>query len=95
MNDGGKQCWLMKGCPSRTGACYSCVPDGDECPIWRWFKEQIVIQCKDCKHSSMYCTEDTNGDWLYECCHPSTDDNPVIHKWNWFCADGERRKEND
>jgi hypothetical protein len=39
-----KQCWLMKGCPSRTGACYSCVPDGDECPIWRWFKKQILLK---------------------------------------------------
>lgn len=50
MPDDRKRCWLMEGCPSRTGVCYSCVPDGDDCPIWRWFKKQIVVRCKDCKY---------------------------------------------
>ena len=55
-------------------------------------KEQpLIVRCKDCKYSSLYCTEDTHGEWLFECCHPSTDDNPVIHKWNWFCADGKQK----
>lgn len=54
-------------------------------------EQETVTWCKDCKYSNLYCTEDTHGEWLFECCHPSTDDNPVIHKWNWFCADGEKR----
>lgn len=54
MADGGKQCWLMKGCPSRTGVCYSCVPDGDECPVWRWFKKQILLKEQ----------EQTHGGWI-------------------------------
>ena len=53
-------------------------------------KEETVVRCEDCKHSNFYCTEDADGEWLFECCHPSTGDNSVIHKWNWFCADGER-----
>ena len=57
MTDGRKQCWLMKGCPSRTGVCYSCVPDGDDCPIWRWFKKQILL--KEQKWHML--TEDDDG----------------------------------
>ena len=53
-------------------------------------EQEAVVRCKDCRYSNLYCVEDTNGEWLYECCHPS-DDNSVIRKWNWFCADGERR----
>ncbi|MBO7677193.1 MAG: hypothetical protein J6S49_06735 [Erysipelotrichaceae bacterium] len=54
MSDDRKKCWLMEGCPSRTGACYSCVPDGDECPIWRWFKKQILLKEQEAK----------NGEWI-------------------------------
>lgn len=40
--DGMKKCFLFDGCPGRTGVCYACGPDGDECPIYRWFKAQIL-----------------------------------------------------
>ena len=53
-------------------------------------EQEAIVRCKDCKYSNLYCTEDTHGEWLFECCHPSTDDNTVIRKWNWYCADGER-----
>ena len=91
MPDDRKQCWLMEGCPSRTGACYSCVPDGDGCPIWRWFKKQIlpkeqeaVVRCKDCKwYIEGY---DIDGKWFTHC------DGSVRTyghtRPDWFCADG-------
>lgn len=89
MPDDRKQCWLMEGCPSRTGVCYSCVPDGDECPIWRWFKKQIllkeqeaVVRCKDCKHRGNidgYCYKRNN-----RMAASFVEDD-------WFCADGERK----
>ena len=36
-----KQCFLFKGCPGRTGSCYSCGPTDDGCPIYRYFKEMF------------------------------------------------------
>lgn len=35
-------CFLFNGCPGRTAVCWSRQPDGDECPIYRWFKKQII-----------------------------------------------------
>ena len=80
MPDDRKRCWLMEGCPSRTGVCYSCVPDGDDCPIWRWFKKQIVVRCKDCK----YLNAPDNG-------VPFCKRVKKFVDADWFCADGERR----
>ena len=51
-----------------------------------------VARCKDCKHGSIYCTEDIHGETLYECNIHGIDDIE-IHKSDWFCADGERRTE--
>lgn len=48
-----------------------------------------LVRCKDCKHGNIYCTEDTHGETLYECNIHEIDIE--IHKWNWFCADGERK----
>ena len=51
-----------------------------------------VIRCKDCKHGSLYCTEDVCGETLIECTRPDLGDVIEIHGWNWFCADGKRRE---
>lgn len=84
----GKTCWLMHGCPARSGVCYSCEPDGDDCPIWRWFKKQIVVRCEDCKHS--HRTHDGNVRF----CELIKDENNMMVELNrpgdWYCADGER-----
>ena len=52
-----------------------------------------LIRCKECKHGSIYMTEDVCGKTLIECNHPELGDNIAIHAWDWFCADGERRDE--
>lgn len=57
-------------------------------PEWCPLKE--IVQCKDCKHGSLYCTEDVCGETLIECNRPDLGD-VEIHGWKWFCADGERR----
>lgn len=90
MPDDRKQCWLMKGCPSRTGGCYSCVPDGDDCPIWRWFKKQIVVQCKDCEYALF--KEGVVEHGYIACTKPYTERWQVAKPDNWFCADGKRKE---
>ena len=40
-------CFLFNGCPGRTAVCWSRQPDGDECPIYRWFKKQIISDTCD------------------------------------------------
>ncbi len=50
-----------------------------------------VVRCKDCKHGSLYCTEDVCGETLIECNRPDLGDVIEIHGWKWFCADGKRR----
>ena len=58
------------------------------CPL----KEQPeIVRCRDCKHGSIYMTEDVCGKTLIECNHPELGDTIAIHEWDWFCADGERR----
>ena len=50
-------------------------------------KEQPeIIRCKDCKHGA-----DTiiNGEYLFKTCRG------VNHEPDWFCADGERRDDDD
>lgn len=56
-----------------------------------WAPEQELIRCKDCKHGSLYCTEDVCSETLIECNRPDLGDVIEIHGWKWFCADGERR----
>ena len=51
-----------------------------------------LVRCKDCKHGSIYMTEDVCGKTLIECNHPELGDNIAIHAWDWFCADGERNE---
>lgn len=51
-----------------------------------------VVRCKDCKYESLYCTEDVCGDTLIECNRPDLGDSIEIHRWSWYCADGERRE---
>lgn len=50
-----------------------------------------VTRCIDCKHGSLYCTEDCCGETLIECNRPDLGDVIEIHEWKWFCADGERK----
>ena len=52
-----------------------------------------VVRCKDCKHGSIYMTEDVCGETLIECNRPDLGDAIEIHGWKWFCADGRRRDE--
>lgn len=52
---------------------------------------EAIVRCKDCKHGSLYCTEDVCGETLIECNRPDIGDAIEIHGWKWFCADGERR----
>ena len=53
-------------------------------------KEQPdIVRCKDCKHGSVYMTEDVCGETLIECNRPCLGDVIEIHGWKWFCADGE------
>ena len=49
-----------------------------------------IVRCKDCKHGSLYCTEDVCGETLIECNRPDLGDVIEIHGWKWFCADGEK-----
>ena len=51
----------------------------------------VVVFCKDCKHGSLYCTEDVCGETLIECNRPDLGDVIEIHGWKWFCADGEQK----
>ena len=51
-----------------------------------------IVRCKDCKHGSLYCTEDVCGETLIECNRPALDGSIEIHVWDWFCADGKRRQ---
>ena len=66
-------------------------------PVWRTecMNKKVdmveVVRCKDCKHGSLYCTEDVCGETLIECNRPDLGDVIEIHGWNWFCADGERK----
>lgn len=45
-----------------------------------------VVRCKDCKWWFM----DKNYDGLYRCANDG-----LIHKSDWYCADGERREEDE
>ena len=51
-----------------------------------------VVRCKDCEHGSLYCTEDVCGETLIECNRPDLGDVIEIHRWKWFCADGQCKK---
>lgn len=88
MHNDRKQCWLMEGCPSRTGVCYSCVPDGDDCPIWRWFKKQIIVRCKDCKHKGQTIHQ-KDGTNIIVCWNQGYG---IHHPIDWYCADGELKE---
>ena len=64
-----KQCFLFKGCPGRTGSCYSCGPTDDGCPIYRYFKEMFdkskernIIVKRRCD----FCQIHEPGDTLYD-----------------------------
>lgn len=86
----GMKCFLFDGCPGRTGVCYSCGPDGNECPVYRWFKEKLfkeqpeIVRCKDCKYwrpNTEFCGRWTFG-WIAHRTPP-----------NWYCADGEVKQD--
>lgn len=51
-----------------------------------------LVRCKDCKHGSPYCTEDVCGETLIECKRPDLGDIIEIHRWDWYCFDGDRRE---
>lgn len=64
-----KQCFLFKGCLSRTGACYSCEPTDDGCPIYRYFKEifnKSEEQNTIVKRYCDFCQNHEPGDTLYD-----------------------------
>lgn len=64
-----------------------------KCPnCGTWVSAENVVRCKDCKHGSLYCTEDVCGETLIECNRPDLGDVIEIHGWKWFCADGERKE---
>ena len=85
--------------------CDDCTEKGAsqapwDCPVYDDFVENAIallkeqpdiVRCKDCKHGSVYITEDVCGKPLIECNHPKLGDNIVIHAWDWFCADGKQR----
>ena len=85
------ECFLFRNpCPNRSGACLCAEPDGDSCPLYRWFKAKVieiekdivtVVRCKDCKHylKLTFLSECTKHDLAVE---------P-----NDYCSDGERREE--
>lgn len=54
-------------------------------------RDSEIVRCKDCKHGSIYITEDVCGETLIECNRPDIGDTVEIHGWKWFCAYGERR----
>ena len=56
-------------------------------------RDHEIVRCKDCKHGSLYCTEDVCGETLIECNRPDLGDAIEIHGWKWFCADGERKED--
>ena len=51
-----------------------------------------IVRCKDCKHGSIYMTEDVCGKTLIECNHPDIGNVIALHTWDWFCADGELKE---
>lgn len=73
----GKKCFLFDGCPGRTGVCYSCGPDGDECPVYRWFKEKLL---KEQKHGHWVLDPDGMDwnipAWCCSECHCRNDNIP-------------------
>ena len=99
----GMKCFLFDGCSGKTAGCRVCGPDDDGCPVYRWFKEKLIVRCKDCKHWDRTTREEGN-----ECISGPWDDAvcEVFRDWDsygdlgehfrrtngdWFCADGERR----
>lgn len=58
----------------------------------KFLEKTQIVRCKDCKHGSLYCTEDVCGETLIECNRPDLGDVIEIHGWKWFCADGEKRE---
>lgn len=55
-------------------------------------EQQEIVRCKDCKYGSIYMTEDVCGATLIECNNPNIGDAVAVHKWDWFCADGDRKE---
>jgi hypothetical protein len=79
------ECFLFRNpCPNRSGACLCSEPDGDSCPLYRWFKAKVleiekdivhVVRCKDCVSKEFCKSYDS-----------------ITYNDNWFCPDGERRE---
>lgn len=46
-----------------------------------------LVRCKNCK----YAIEDMVNAGYYACKHSA---NPLLHKGDWFCADGKAKKVN-
>lgn len=77
--------------------CNSYFTFDDLTPRTSTIKKDLVevVRCKDCKHGSLYCTEDVCGETLIECNRPDLGDVIEIHGWKWFCADGEKKDSDD
>lgn len=46
-----------------------------------------LVLCMDCRYGQ-YCTD---GKTTYQCFKWNSGEFGMLHKQNWFCADGERR----
>ena len=91
-----QRCWLADGCPSKTAVCSTCQPDGDDCPVWRWFKYKMhELNIKDAKTivKESEWLEDSDPGQTYgttwacrECGHSLHEHfiwNPYERKWNY------------
>lgn len=68
---GFKPCWLRDGCPCMSAVCSSAQPDGEDCPVYRWF--QKLISGKETVRAEY--EGDARTDWWYVCeeCHTRID----------------------
>lgn len=96
------ECFLFRNpCPNRSGACLCANPDGDSCPLYRWFKAKVleverdvasVVRCKDCK----YAVPALNGfsEEGFKCANEHTPGYESFwwFRPDWFCPDGERKE---
>lgn len=39
-----KPCFLRDGCPSKSGACSSLLPNDDGCPVFRYFRDMVKFK---------------------------------------------------
>ena len=99
------ECFLFRNpCPNRSGACLCAEPDGDSCPLYRWFKAK-VLEIEKGIAPVVHGRWEVNG-LFYTCslCRRSISHehdfylNPTAYKFCPYCGakmDGERREQYD